>query len=108
MAEKWGIYPWFPEHGIDLIHPDDRDQELLGATVREVINDDADYLFLQAGEKHLRAKPGFFMPVQAPKFVYGEQVRTRPPRTVRDCIVVGIAWHMKRQEPMYFLQHNGK
>ena len=23
MNTKWGIYPWFAEHGIELIHPDD-------------------------------------------------------------------------------------
>lgn len=22
---KWGTYPWFTEHGINLIHPDDLD-----------------------------------------------------------------------------------
>ena len=22
MNSKWGTYPWFGEHGVDLIHPD--------------------------------------------------------------------------------------
>jgi Family of unknown function (DUF6960) len=110
-TDAWGLYPWFPEHGFDLIHPDDREAVKASfpyGKVWHVIGGDGDYLLLAASTWQFRAKPALFESVSPPKFPYGARVRTRPPRTVRECVVVGIGWHNKRQESYYLLEENGK
>jgi hypothetical protein len=109
MSELWGLYPWWPEHGLEFIHSDDRAQPLRPCgVVWQVVGEDAEYLVFQAGDVCFRAKPVLFQPIARPRFGYGELVRTRPPRTIRECTVVGIYWHGKREEPVYYLQQNGK
>ena len=36
MNSKWGVYPWFKEHGSDLIHPDDLEAFIQGSNSSKV------------------------------------------------------------------------
>jgi len=107
----WGLYPWFPESGLDLIHPEDL------ATVQthspycvvcEVFGKEGQYLVLRYGQHRFRGKPQLFRSVPPPAFLVGQRVRTRAPRTVRTGVVCGIGWHYKRNEPSFFLDIDGK
>ncbi|MFO0260520.1 MAG: DUF6960 family protein, partial [Planctomycetota bacterium] len=62
-STRWGLYPWFPEHGESMIHPDDvaavKDLTPNGK-VFQVIEEDGTYLVLSYGEVRFRAKPDLF------------------------------------------------
>lgn len=77
MKFKWGIYPWFREHGVDLIHPDDLEaftQEASNCKVFECV-DDSDYLTLRYNGNYYRVKDRLFKPVPNPEYAFGETVR---------------------------------
>jgi len=77
MQNKWGIYPWFLEHGIDKIHTDDVDsfkKEAHNCKMFECVKEDNQYITLKYGEKFFRVKPDLFKEVAAPKFVFGQKV----------------------------------
>lgn len=111
MAPKgWGLYPWFRESGVDLVHPEDL------ATVQahspyclvcEVVGQDGEYLVLRYGAHQFRGKPRLFDPVPPPAFRVGQWVRTVAPRTIKVGVVRAIGWHYRRNEPSYFLYVDG-
>jgi hypothetical protein len=109
--KTWGLYPWFRESGLDLIHPDDL------ATVQadppycmlcEVVGSEGPYLVLRYGEHQVRCKSQLFRSVPPPLFRVGQQVRTKAPRTEKTGVVRGIGWHYKRNEPSFLLAIEGK
>lgn len=109
--KTWGLYPWFHESGVDLIHPDD-----LGivqahspyCTVCEVVGREGNYLVLRYGEHQVRCLPKLFQSVPPPPFRVGQWVKTKAPRTERTGVVRRIGWHFKRNEPSFFLAIDGK
>jgi hypothetical protein len=107
----WGLYPWFRESGLDLIHPDDL------ATVQahspycmlcEVVGNEGEYLVLHYGELQFRGRPQLFRSLPPPAFHVGQWVRTKAPRTRRTGLVRAIGWHYKKNEPSFFLEVDGK
>ena len=107
----WGLYHWFRERSLDLIHPDD--WSLVQAhspqgVVCEVIGKEGQYLTICLGRHHFRGKPELFQPVSAPLFRVGQPVWTKPPRTSQIGIVRRVIWHFKMNEPLFFLEVNGK
>lgn len=111
MSEKhvrWGLYPWFEEHGTDLIHPEDL------ATVRalmpngkvfRVMGEDEGFIRLSYGDIEFRARPSLFKELAGEVHGIGEAITLTDGRTGE---VIGIQWHHQRAEPMYQLSIEGK
>jgi hypothetical protein len=107
----WGLYPWFRERGLDLIHPDDLPIVLTHTPycmVCEVAAEEGAYMVLRFASHQFRAKPDLFEPVAAPAFRVGERVNAKSPRTPKTGIVRSIGWHYKRSQAAYYLAVNGK
>ena len=107
----WGLYPWFPELGLELIHPDDL--SIVQAfsphcVVCEVVGEEDFYLVIRYDSHQIRVKPELFEPIPAPVFRFGQRVRTKPPRTLRCGVVCSIGWHYAKHQPYYLLQVHGK
>ena len=108
---KWGLYPWFRESGLDLIHP--ADLAIVQAhspygVVCEAVGEEGQYLVVRYGEHQIRCKPQLFQSVPPPVFRVGQWVKTKAPRTGRTGVVYQIGWHFKRNEPSYFLAIENK
>src|SRR4051812_46751337 len=102
----WGLYPWFRESGLDLIHPDDLaivQAHSPYCVVCEVVGEEGPYLVLRYGERQFRGMPQLFRSVPSPTFRIGQWVTTRAPRTERSGVVRGIGWHYERNEASFFL-----
>lgn len=107
-APRWGLYPWFEVHGVDLIHPDDVDVVRAlqpSGKVLRLMGENDGFLELGYGSTLFRGRPKLFVAVGGPVQDIGAPV------TLTDgCAaeVVGITWHHKRGEVMYQLQIEGK
>jgi hypothetical protein len=110
-AGDWGLFQWFEEHGLDLIHPDDRDsmrQLMPNGKLFEVIGKDGGYITLRYAEHRYRVKPALFRPVSAPPFSFGGCVRIRKGGNVISATICDIMWHFQKAEPFYYLWTGGK
>ncbi|MFN9753482.1 MAG: DUF6960 family protein, partial [Planctomycetota bacterium] len=110
-STRWGLYPWFPEHGESMIHPDDvaavKDLTPNGK-VFQVIEEDGTYLVLSYGEVRFRAKPDLFRAVDRPDKQIGDAVEVESKGEPKSGTIVGIEWHHQRNEPFYFVAIDGK
>jgi len=109
--DTWGLYPWFRESGIDLIHPDDLaivQAHSPYCMVCEVVGMDGPYLVMRFDAHQFRGKPELFRAVCPPAFRVGQRVKTKAPRTLKRGAIRGIGWHYRRNEPAFFLEVNGK
>lgn len=108
MNSKWGTYPWFVEHGVDLIHSDDLEafkQEANNSKVFECI-DRGDYITLKYNDKCYRVKDKLFKPVPAPKYNFGEIVKTK--ENEEEAIITDILWHYGKHEHYYLVSIRDK
>ncbi len=105
---RWGLYPWFEEHGAGFVHPDD-----LGAfrallpygkvfTCRAL---EGPHLVLTYGPLRFRVLPALFQDVKPLAVGIGERVMTSQGLigTVRE-----IGWHFHREEPFFLLSVDGR
>ena len=109
VVGTWGLYPWFPEHGTGLIHPEDADQlallgpaGLYGKVFQCCDRTDDHYLALCYGAVRLRVQPALYRVVPAPAVQIGQHVRLRD-GSDRLGVVRDIMWHVKKNAPLYFL-----
>jgi hypothetical protein len=105
---QWGLYPWFEEHGPQLIHPDDL--ALVRALVPNgkvfrVIGIEDDFVRLSYGETEFRARPSLFKAVDGEVHGIGESVILKDGYVGE---IIGVQWHHQRGEPMYQLRVDGK
>lgn len=104
----WGLYPWFEEHGANMIHPEDL---LLvraitpSGKVFQKTGEDGDFIRLRYGTVEFRAKPSLFCLVDATIHGIGTTVSLEDGGRGE---VTGIHWHHQRSEPMYELRVEGK
>lgn len=104
--QAWGLYPWFAEHGQDLVHSEDRP---LFASVHpfghvfEKLREEGGYFILRYEGGDVRVRPSLFRPIPPLPFTYGDLVRVKPHRTVRIGTVRRIGWHVDRGKPMYYI-----
>lgn len=108
MNSKWGIYPWFKEHGSDLIHPEDLEaftQEANNSKVFECI-EDSEYLILKYNSNYYRVKDELFKLVPTPKYNFGEIVKIK--ESGEEAIITDIMWHYGKQEHYYLISIRGK
>lgn len=108
MNSKWGTYPWFVEHGVDLIHPDDLEtfkQAANNGKVFECIEVN-DYITLKYNNECYRVKDKLFKPVPSPKYNFGEIVKIKEKE--EEAIITDIMWHYGKREHYYLVSIGGK
>jgi hypothetical protein len=108
---RWGLYPWFPEHGEEYVHPEDVNAFRLlfpyGKAFAVLAEEDS-YVVLQYGNARFRVKPDLLKPISAPANSFGEKVRVVSHGEDVTGTVSDIQWHFERAEPYYLLMINGK
>ena len=110
MQNKWGTYPWFLEHGIDLIHPDDLEnfrKEANNCKVFQCVNEDAQFITVKYGNALFRVRDSLFKSVPAPKFYFGQKLELEG-KSDSEIIVTDIMWHYRKKEHYYLISVNGK
>lgn len=108
MNSKWGTYPWFIEHGIDLIHPDDFEafkQEANNSKVFECI-EEGDYITLKYNNHCYRVRDKLFKPVPSPQYNFGEVVRIKEKE--EDAVITDIMWHYGKRQHYYLVSVKNK
>ena len=108
MDLKWGIYPWFMEHGVDLIHPDDLEAFKKVANNGKVFEctEVNDYITLRYGNKYYRVKDKLFKPVPSPKYNFEESVKIK--ENGERVIITDIMWHYGKRKHYYLVSIGGK
>jgi hypothetical protein len=105
---QWAYLTWFPEHGAQLVHP--QDISALGVGVQGlvgVVSPSSDgWASFAFGERAVRVRPELTHPCAAPTFTYGQLVRSVPPRTPVEGPVRLIQWHFK-DAAAFFLVGSG-
>ena len=101
-----GYFTWYPENGLDLIHPDDIGW-FEGGGVQGVVGTISTgtdgWAIFTFGKTVIRLKPELVHPCGAPIFSYGQRVQALPPRTLFVGEVRTVKWHFERQEPFYLV-----
>jgi hypothetical protein len=111
QGNAWGLFPWFAEHGLEEIHPDDRRLVSLisfGSRLFRLLYGDDEYVALEGAYGMLRVKPRLFQPIGSPQFGFGDAVQTTPPNTLRVGLIKEICWHHRHQREYYFIEVGGK
>lgn len=113
-VNTFGTYGWhssLPEYNSD-IHPDDLvklNDSLVHQNLLHCINQDNIYITLQYGNLVFRAKPHDYdkLTDHVP-FYMNDKVRkkNRSPEVIGT--IYRVAWHFKREAPLFFLEINGK
>ena len=107
---KWGLYPWFEEHGNSHIHPDDlqKIKDLMPyCLVFKVVGTEGNYIVLQYADDTYRVKSDLFQEKKPAVYDFGQKVKVkRYPE--KECFVREIAWHYKEKKEFYFLFVDGK
>lgn len=100
---KWGTYPWFVEHGIELIHPEDLDsfmKEANNCKVFECVGE-GEYITLKYNDNCYKVRDKLFKPVPAPKYNFGNIVRIK--NTDEEVTITDIMWHFGNREHYYLV-----
>jgi hypothetical protein len=108
----WGIYPWFEERGIDLIHPDSQSKVMeespYGKVFKLLDTDDGEWVQIEGASGRLRVAPDLFLTVPWPKFDFGQSVRTLSPHSTRRGRIADIRWDEKEKRVFYLLESDGR
>lgn len=107
-TKKWGLYPWFEEHGVELVHPDDLAafRSLMPNGKVFELETEGNFLALRYRDRRYRVKPDLFNPVDPPLYDFGQRVIVTA--TGDEAIVDEIHWHFQRREAMFFLVQKGR
>lgn len=102
---KWGVYPWFVEQGIELIHPDDIEDFKKEANNCKVFMcvEEGEYITLKYNNRCYRVRDVLFKIVPTPEFTYGQTVKIRD--TNEEVMITDIMWHFSKQEHYYFVNN---
>lgn len=110
LKESWGLYPWFTEHGEEMIFSDDlskfKDLSPYGK-VFKCEEENEDYIVLSYGIEAFRVKPQLFKKIPKPAFQIGERVKLMKDQ-VQEAVIVEVNWHIKNKEHIYYITLNGK
>ena len=109
-TRRYGLYPWFPELGSELVHPDDlqklRDFHPFGKVFHTVEGED--WIVLHYQDHRFRVRPEKFRPVSGIRYWIGDRVMALQSGRLRAAAVDDVHWHFKLERPMYFLSFDGK
>lgn len=109
LAGSWGIYPWFPELGDDLVAPDSLDVVRSIRPYGKLFNCSGlsnGYLALRYRDQEFFVRPDLYIAVQCPRFCFLDEARVAG--TGKVGVIVDIEWHYKRAEPIFYLEFSGK
>src|SRR5215471_20310972 len=99
FKNTWGLYSWFPDGDVTLIHPDDIEKAKefppLGVVFHCIGYDDG-YLMLKFGNHEYRVRPSLYRTVPAPEFNVGDKVKVKSKENEIG-IIFGISWHFKNK-----------
>lgn len=107
---NWALLTWFPEHGIEKIHPDDIaifSNGIQGHVVK-VVHEDNIWATVYLVSHVVRVSPSLLKPCSEPAFKIGDVIKTIPPRTERNGSILAITWHLKQNEPIFYIESDGK
>lgn len=105
----WGLYPWFEEHGAQLVHGDDIDEFRKLSPYGKVFlrtGEDNGFIRLAYGERTFRVKPDLFQPVPPISFPIGTRVTILSKNI--DAVIDSIQWHHRDAKPIYYVRRDGK
>ncbi len=105
---RFGLFPWFEEHGTDLIHPNDLTIARALAPYGKVLHAlsaEGGFLVLAYGTAKFRGATAFFREIDTWIFGVGEAVLLRDGRRAE---VLGVQWHYEKKRPLYQLRVDGK
>lgn len=106
----WGLYPFFADSKKDYVYPDDLDAFTKIQPYGKVfhcVDEKEGYLTLEYMDVAYRVKPGLYHVVPKPMFLIGDEVREMA-RPDHIGTVYHIEWHYNKEEPMYFLEIDGR
>lgn len=106
---SYGCLHW----GTRLFHPADahlKDEMLAAGWVCEVAGEDAEFWVLRFGSLRVRLRKELVggVVIPEPPFVWGEQVRVRPPRTERAGTIRCIGWHSNLQRHLFWIAEGAR
>lgn len=105
----WGLYPWFEEHGAQLVHSEDLDAFRKLSPYGKVFlrtGEVDEFIELCYGESKFRVKPELFQPVPPVSFPIGTRVAVRGKNG--DAVVDSIQWHHRDAKPICHVRRDGK
>ena len=107
---QFARYPWFVEHGIDLIHPDDLAdfKKIMPGGKVFGYSDDGDWIILNDGAQLFRVREKLLIPVPQPRFWIGDCVGFTSGGEAKRGVVRTIMWHSKEKAPFFLLSSNDK
>lgn len=107
---RWARLTWFKGQDDQKIHKDDRALFGEGEQGLLVVIIDSSWFWTTIEFKEVTARVSgtILTPCEAPKFSYGETVRTLPPRTERIGTILDIRWHFKTNTPFYYISISGE
>ncbi|QDU31062.1 hypothetical protein ETAA8_62150 [Anatilimnocola aggregata] len=104
---SYGLYPWFKEHGIDKVQPDDLERLTRLSPYGKVFcveGIEGDWIYISYGDERFRVAPSLFETVHAPRFHLNQRIRINGKSGDVNGTVVGVQWHWKQERPYYTLQ----
>jgi hypothetical protein len=107
---QFARYPWFPEHGAELIDQDDLARfEKIKPAGRVFGYSHCDgWIILDDGAFKFRVQEKLLVPVPAPRFWVGDFVEFQSSGVNQLAVVSEILWHFKLEAPYYLLSKDGK
>lgn len=109
FAGSWGIYPWFPELGDNLVAPDSLDAVRSIRPYGKLFSCSGmsnGYLTLRYRDQELFVRPDLYVVVQCPGFGFLDEAKVLG--TGKVGVIFDIEWHYKRAEPIFYLEFSGK
>lgn len=103
------LYPWFAEHGVDLIHELDRDTFQALSPYGKVFtleSDDDEFVRLSYGSRVFRVKPSLIQHVPTARYQVDDVVRVNS--NGKTAIVEHVQWHHRDGKPFYILRFGNK
>lgn len=107
----WCLYPWFEEHGIACIHPDDLAEFKAlrpDGKLFRIAGTEGDYVVLEHAGNRYWIRPPPIHPVPTPAFGYGESVWVVRGNREHRAVIREIQWHHGHGRPFFLLDVEGK
>jgi len=108
-APRSALYPWFEEHGVQHVHPDDFERFKALSPYGKVFGvDDAEdgYVRLRYGGDSFRVKPTLLQSIPFVDIEVGQRVRLLAKQS--EGVIEHVIWHHKERRPFFLVLIHGK